>query len=101
MAVHFRYIQLEAIMKLSISEARKRLPALVRRVRRDAGARVEITVHNEVVAEIRAVQPEPEPGAAAKMLLRLMKKLPRPRGRKLPISSHVKTHLYGPRGAIR
>ena len=88
-------------MKLSISEARKRLPALVRRVRQDAGARVEITVHDEVVAELRAVQPEPEPGAAAKTLLRLMKDLPKPRRRKLPISSHVKDHLYGPRGAIR
>lgn len=87
-------------MKLSISEARKRLPALVRRVRRDAGARVEIMVHNEVVAELRAVQPEPEPGAAAKTLLRLMKQLPKPRGRKVSVSSHVKTHLYGPRGVI-
>jgi len=88
-------------MKLSISEARKRLPALVRRVRRDAGARVEITVHNEVVAELRAVQPEPTPGAAAQSLLRLMKTLPKPRGKKLPISSRVKAHLYGPHGAIR
>ena len=88
-------------MKLSISEARKRLPALVRRVQRDAGASVQITVHDQVVAELRAVQPEPEPGAAAQSLLRLMKTLPMPRGRKLSISSHVKTHLYGPRGAIR
>lgn len=88
-------------MKLSIGEARKRLPALVRRIRRDASVRVEITVRNEVVAELRAVQPEPEPGAAAQSLLRLMKQLPKPRGRKLPISSRVKTHLYGPRGAIR
>lgn len=88
-------------MKLSISEARRRLPALVRRVRRDASARVEITVHNEVVAELRAVRPEPEPGMAAKTLLRLMKKLPKPRGRKRSISSHVKTHLYGQHGAIR
>jgi len=101
MAVHSSHIQSEAIMKLSISEARKQLPALVRRVRRDAGARVEITVHSEVVAELRAVLPKPEPGAAAQSLLRLMKKLPKPRGRKLSISSHVKTHLYGPRGAIR
>lgn len=88
-------------MKLSISEARKRLPALVRQVRRDAGTRVEITVHDEVVAELRAARPEPEPGAAAKTLLRLMKQLPKSRGRKLPISSHVKAHLYGARGAIR
>lgn len=88
-------------MKLSISEARKQLPALVQRVRRDTGARVQITVHDQVVAELRAVQPEPEPGAAAKTLLRLMKQLPKPRGRKRSISSHVKDHLYGPRGAIR
>ncbi|TKB66656.1 MAG: hypothetical protein E8D52_13235 [Nitrospira sp.] len=88
-------------MKLSISEARKQLPALVRRVQRDAGARVEITVHDEVVAELRAVQPQPEPGAAAKTLLRLMTGLPKPRSRKRPISSHVKTHLYGKGGAIR
>lgn len=88
-------------MKLSISEARKRLPALVRHVRRDAGARVEITVHNEVVAELRAVQPEPEPGAAAKRLLHLMQTLPKRRGRKVPISARAKTYLYGPGGAVR
>lgn len=88
-------------MKLSISETRKRLPALVRKVRRDAGIRVEITVHDEVVAELRAVQPGPEPGAAAKTLLRLMTGLPKPRGRKRPISSRVKPHLYGKGGAIR
>ena len=101
MGVHFKYVQSGDTMKLSISEARKRLPELVRQVRRDAGASVEITVHNEVVAELRAVQPEPEPGAAAKTLLRLMKQLPKPRGRKVPVSSHVKRQLYGPRGAIR
>ena len=88
-------------MKLSITEARKRLPTLVRRVQRDAAARVEITVHNEVVTEICAVQPETEPGAAARRLLRLMKKQPKPRGRKTAIASRVKSHLYGPRGAIR
>ena len=88
-------------MKLSISEARKRLPALVRQVRRDAGATVEITVHNEVVAELRAVQPGSEPGAAAKTLLRLMKQLPKLRGRKRSNSSRVKDHLYGPHGAVR
>lgn len=81
-------------MKLPISEARKRLPALVRKVRRDAGARVQITLHDEVVAELRAALPEPEPGAAAKKLLELAGKLPRRRGRKLSVSSHVKKYLY-------
>lgn len=88
-------------MKLSISEARKRLPALVRRVQRDAGASIQITVHDQVVAELRAVQQELPPGAAATALSAIMAKLPKKRGRKVPISSHVKTHLYGRRGAIR
>ncbi len=82
-------------MKLSISEARKRLPELVRQVRKDAGAKVEITVRDEVVAELRAALPEPEPGAAAKKLVELMRRLPKHRGKKTDISTHVKEHLYG------
>jgi antitoxin (DNA-binding transcriptional repressor) of toxin-antitoxin stability system len=82
-------------MKLSISEARKRLPDLVRRVRKDPGAPVQITVRDEIVAELRAPLPEPKPGAAARKLVALMRKLPKHRGRKTSVSSHVKAHLYG------
>ena len=82
-------------MKLSISEARKRLPELVRHVRKDAGAKIEITVRDEVVAELRAALPEPEPGAAAKKLSALMRRLPKHRGRKTDLSGHVKKYLYG------
>jgi len=81
-------------MKLSISEARRRLPELVRQVRKDAGATVQITVRDEVVAELRAALPEPEPGAAARKLLELMRKLPKQRGRKSDTSSRVKEYLY-------
>ncbi len=88
-------------MKVSISEARRRLPELVRQVRKDAGATVQITVRAEVVAELRAALPEPEPGAAARKLLELMRKLPKHSGRKTNISSRVKEHLYGPGGASR
>ena len=90
-------------MKVSISEARRRLPELVRQVRKDAGTHVQITVHDDVVAELRAAQPEPEPGEAARRLLALRKKLVR-RGLKArsgDVSSHVKEHLYGSRGIIR
>jgi len=83
-------------MKFSISEARKRLPALVRKVQQDAGARVQITVHDQVVAELRAVQQEPAPGAAARALQDLMVTLPKRRGRPQRISSKIKQHLYGP-----
>jgi len=82
-------------MKLSISEARKRLPELVRQVRKDTGTKVEITVRDEVVAELRATLPEPEPGAAAKTLVQLMPRLPKHRGRKTKMSMQVKEHLYG------
>ena len=82
-------------MKLSISEARKRLPELVRQVRKDAGARVEIMVRDEVVAELRAALPEPEPGAAAKKLVALMRRLPRHRGRKQTCPGTLKNTSMG------
>jgi antitoxin (DNA-binding transcriptional repressor) of toxin-antitoxin stability system len=82
-------------MRLSISEARRRLPELVRRVRKDVGAKVEITVRDEVVAELRASLPQPEPGAAARSLRDLIGKLPKHRGPKRNISTHTKQHLYG------
>jgi len=88
-------------MRLPISEARRRLPELVRRVRADAGATVHITVHNEVVAELRAALPEPAPGAAAKALLALARRLPPTRRRKVRVSTNVKAHLYGPGGVSR
>ena len=66
-------------VKLSISETRRRLPELVRRVRKNAKTKVEITVRDEVVAELRPAQARPEPGAAAEKLLGLMRKLPKRR----------------------
>ena len=81
--------------RVSISEARRRLPQLVRQVKQDRGSVVQITVRDEVVAELRAALPEPEPGAAARALRELMRKLPKHRGSRRNISGHVKEHLYG------
>ncbi len=81
--------------RVSITEARKRLPQLVRQVKQDRGSVVYITVRDEVVAELRATLPEPEPGAAARALLELARKFPRHRGRRQNISGHVKEYLYG------
>lgn len=81
--------------RVSISEARRRLPELVRQVKQDQGSVVQITVRDEVVAELRAALPEPEPGAAARVLLELMNKLPKHRGPRRNISGHIKEHLYG------
>lgn len=81
--------------RLSITEARRRLPQLVRQLTRDRNTVVQITVRDEVVAELRGAVPEPEPGAAARALLDLMNKLPKHRGRRRNISGHVKEYLYG------
>jgi antitoxin (DNA-binding transcriptional repressor) of toxin-antitoxin stability system len=82
-------------MKLSISEARKRLPELVRRVGKSTGAKVEITVHEKVVAELRGTVPARQSGAAAMKLLSLMRNLPKHRGRKTNASGHVNNYPYG------
>ncbi|PYM60759.1 MAG: hypothetical protein DMD79_15205 [Candidatus Rokuibacteriota bacterium] len=86
-------------MKIPISEARRRLPELVRQVRKDRDAPIQITVRDEVVAELRAALPEPEPGAAARALLGLMRRLPGRRGRRVDVSTRVNDHLYGRRKA--
>jgi antitoxin (DNA-binding transcriptional repressor) of toxin-antitoxin stability system len=85
--------------RVAISEARRRLPQLVRQAKQDLGSVVQITVRDEVVAELRAARPEPEPGAAARALLELAGKLPQPRrqGRPTDVSAHVKDYLYGRR----
>ncbi len=88
-------------MKVSISEARKRLPQLVRQIRTAADTTVRITVHNQVVAELRAAQPQPEPGAAARALMQLMSQLPKHRGKKTRVSSRAKDYLYRRGGARR
>lgn len=85
--------------RVSISEARRRLPELVRQVKQDRGAVVQITLRDEVVAELRAALPEPEPGAAARALLDMARKLPKPRklGRPSDVSAHVNDYLHGRR----
>ena len=88
-------------MKIPISEARRRLPELVRRVRRNSEVIFQITVNNEVAAELCAPERAPEPGAAGRALLDIIEKLPKSRGRKTRTSSRIKNHLYGRKGSIR
>ena len=45
--------------------------------------------------EMNPESKQPEPGAAARELVDLMQRLPKPRGRKTDVSLHVKAHLYG------
>ena len=82
-------------MKVTITEARRRLPELVHRVKVDDGLRVQITVHGDVAAELRSCPGDPPLGAAAQRLRELMAELPPHRGRKRNISEQVNQHLYG------
>ena len=79
---------------ISITEARKRLPGIIKSLRESPGTVYQITVHDEVVAEIKT-PPRIKPGEAAARLLDLSKKLRRGKKKyKLPISENIKEHLY-------
>lgn len=79
---------------ISITEARKRLPGIIKSLKISPDSVFRITVHDEVVAEIRSPQ-KVNPGEAADKLLQLRKKSRLP-GKKYeePISDNVKEHLY-------
>ncbi len=79
---------------ISISEARKRLPSIIKSLRTAPDTVFQVTVHDEVVAEIRT-SPMVKPGEAAAKLLKLRKKATgKPASRKYPVSENVKGHLY-------
>ena len=81
---------------VSISNARKDLPKLIREIGKNPEVVFKITVHNETVAEIRSAKTMVQRGEAVQKLLRLRKKLSSGiKGRsKEPISQRVKDYLY-------
>jgi hypothetical protein len=82
-------------MQVPISEARAKLPQLVKQLQRDPSLTYEITIHDEVVAELKAPPALPRGGEAARELLALMERLPKPRSRKkVRVSENIKRHLY-------
>jgi antitoxin (DNA-binding transcriptional repressor) of toxin-antitoxin stability system len=91
----------EPNVRVTVTEARRLLPALLKKVHDDPNLRVEITVRDEPVAELRALTPSPEPGEAVRRLLELRARLAKsaPAGDAADVSSRVKDHLYGPGGA--
>ncbi len=79
---------------ISISEARKRLPGIIKSLRSAPDTVYQVTVHDEIVAEIRT-SPLVKPGAAAAGLLKLRKKTGAKRTvKKYPVSENVKDNLY-------
>ncbi len=79
---------------ISITEARKKLPSIIRSLKTHPDAVYQITVHDEVAAEIKT-SPKIKPGEAAAKLLEMRKKF---RGRRkvyrTALSENIKEHLY-------
>jgi hypothetical protein len=79
---------------ISISEARRRLPGIIKALRTAPDTVYQVTVRDEVVAEIRTAALV-KPGQAAAGLLKLRKKSGAKRAaKKYPVSENVKDHLY-------
>lgn len=79
---------------LSITEARKRLPGIIKSLKTSPDTVYQITVHDEVVAEIKTPA-QIVPGEAAAQLIAMRKKMKsKRRGYRLPVSENIKEHLY-------
>jgi hypothetical protein len=82
-------------MQVPLSEARTKLPYLIKQLQRNPNVTYEITVHCEVVAELKAPLQLPAGGEAAKRLLTILEQTPQSRSRKkVRVSENIKKHLY-------
>jgi hypothetical protein len=81
---------------LSISNARKELPRLIREIQKNPQAVFQISVRNETIAEIRSAKPMVVAGEAIRNLIDLRKSLSAgAKGKKVEaISYRVKDSLY-------
>ena len=80
---------------LSITEARKNLPGIIKSIKSSPDTVYQITVHGDVVAEIKS-PPVIRPGEAAAGILDVRKKIRGKRkGQKTAVSENVQEHLFG------
>jgi len=82
---------------ISITEARKRLPGIIKSLKSSPNTVYRITVHNEIVAEIKT-PPKIKPGEAAAKLLELRKRRGSKKYKTKPISENIKEYLYVAKG---
>ena len=81
---------------VSISNARKDLPKMIKEIQKNPETVFEITVRDEPVAEIRSAKTMVQPGEAVRKLIQLRGRLSHPiKGQsKEPISQRFKDYLY-------
>jgi len=81
---------------ISISNARKDLPKMIREIQKKPETVFTITVRNETIAEVRSAKAMVPPGEAVRKLIHLRKKLSSPANQKtrISVSKSIKNHLY-------
>jgi len=81
---------------VSISNARKDLPKMIKEIQKNPETVFKITVRDEPVAEIRSAKAMVQPGEAVRKLIQLRGRLSHPiKGQsKEPISQRFKDYLY-------
>lgn len=77
---------------ISITEARKRLPSIIKSLKSSPDTIYQITVHDEVVAEIKTPL-KIKPGEAAAKLLELRKRIGPKKYKTEPVSENIKEYL--------
>lgn len=78
---------------ISISEARKNLPGIIKSLKATPDMIYQITVHDEIVAEIRT-PPKIQPGEAAARLLEIRRRIGPKKYKTKPVSENIKDFLY-------
>jgi antitoxin (DNA-binding transcriptional repressor) of toxin-antitoxin stability system len=81
-------------MRVTVTEARERLPELLRQIQNDQDLRVQIMDHGEITAELRASLPDPPPGEAARRLKALAARMAPMAGEPHSVSENVDEVLY-------
>jgi hypothetical protein len=86
---------------ISISEARKELPRMIREIQKKPGTVFKITVRNETIAEVRSANRMIPAGEAVRKLADLRKKLFRSAKERdqETVSKRVKDYLYPERNS--
>jgi hypothetical protein len=81
---------------VSISNARKDLPRMIREIQKNPETMYKIAVRNETIAELRSAQTMIQPGEAVRKLIRLRQRLSHSirSETKEPISKRFKEYLY-------
>ncbi len=81
---------------ISISNARKDLPRMIREIQKNPETMFMIAVRNETIAELRSAQTMIQPGEAVRKLIRLRQRLSHSIRSKSnePISKRFKDYLY-------